>query len=205
MMKDNIDMNARSTFIKSHYHGTSLSIVQFPTNENPVINLENGLSSEQSKNNSKKHSPLPAEYVNIKKLFTLPGIPDKRLWAPLCFINFEDMLIFPNFDIAFDEELAWLCKVQQSFSTYAEDTEYPGWTRYHLYFNRGPKQPLGINTILLLTPEKVNMLQTQGHCMTLNINSTRTLNPIQTPIDVRDQPVYVLTKELQYCYLHLFE
>ena len=43
MMKDNIDMNARSTFIKSHYHGTSLSIVQFPTNENPGINLENGL------------------------------------------------------------------------------------------------------------------------------------------------------------------
>ena len=85
------------------------------------------------------------------------------------------------------------------------NTEYPGWTRYHLYFNHGPKQPLGINTILLLTPEKVNTLQTQGHCMTLNINSTRTLNPIQTPIDVRDQPVYVLTKELQYCYLHLFE
>ena len=29
MMKDNIDMNARSTFIKSHYHGTSLSVVSF--------------------------------------------------------------------------------------------------------------------------------------------------------------------------------
>ena len=66
MMKDNIDMNARSTFVKSHYHGTSLSIVQFPTNENPGINLENSLSSEQSKNNSKKLSPLPAKYVNIK-------------------------------------------------------------------------------------------------------------------------------------------
>ena len=111
MMKDNIDMNARSTFIKSHYHGTSLSIVQFPTNENPVINLENGLSSEQSKNNSKKLSPLPAEYVNIKKLFTLLGIPDKHLRAPLCSINFEEMLNFPNFDIAFDEELAWSCNV----------------------------------------------------------------------------------------------
>ena len=29
MMKDNIDMNATYTFVKSHYHGTSLSIVQF--------------------------------------------------------------------------------------------------------------------------------------------------------------------------------
>ena len=46
----------------------------------------------------------------------------------LCSINFEDMLNFPYFDIAFDKELAWLCNVQQSFSTYAEDTEYPGIT-----------------------------------------------------------------------------
>ena len=109
------------------------------------------------------------------------------------------MLNFANFDIAFDEELTWLCNVQQPFSTYAEDTEY------HPHFNRGPKQPPGINTIPPLIQGKVNTLQTQGPCMTLNINSTRTLNPTQTPIDVSDQPVYALTKELQYCYPHLFE
>ena len=91
MMKDNIGMNARSTFVKSHYHTTSLWIVQFPTNKNPDINLANVLSSEQSKNKSEKLSPLPAEYVNIKTLFILPGITDKRLWAPLCSINFEDL------------------------------------------------------------------------------------------------------------------
>ena len=38
--------------------------------QNPGINLENCLSSEESKNNSKKLSPLQAEYVNVKKLFT---------------------------------------------------------------------------------------------------------------------------------------
>lgn len=74
MMKNNIYMNVRSIFAKSHYHGTSLSIVQFPTNENPGINLKNSLSSEQNKNNSKKLFPLPAEYVDVKKLFTLPGV-----------------------------------------------------------------------------------------------------------------------------------
>ena len=71
MMKDNIHMNTRSTFDKSHYHGTSLSRVQFPTDENPGINLENGMSSKLSMNNSKIISPLSAEYVNIKNLFTL--------------------------------------------------------------------------------------------------------------------------------------
>ena len=79
-------------------------LVQFLTNENPGINLENGLSSEQSKKNSKKLSLLPAKYVNIKQIFTLVGNPDKHLLAPLCSINFEDMLNFSNFDIAFDED-----------------------------------------------------------------------------------------------------
>ena len=39
MMEDNIDMNARSTFVKSHYQGTSLSVVQFP-NIDPESILE---------------------------------------------------------------------------------------------------------------------------------------------------------------------
>lgn len=122
-------------------------LVQSPTNENPGINLENGLLSEQSKNNSRKSSPLTAQYLRVKDP-----------WVPLCFINFEDILIFPNFDIASDEEVAWLCNVQQSFSTYDKDTEYPGWIRYHSHFNHAPKQPLGINNILPLIPEKVNPL-----------------------------------------------
>ena len=41
--------------------------------------------------------------------------------------------------------------------------------------------------------------------MTLNINSTKVLNSNQTPIDVSDQPVYAITKELQYRYPRLFE
>ena len=41
--------------------------------------------------------------------------------------------------------------------------------------------------------------------MTLNINSTRTLNPMHTSMDICKQPVYGLTKEIQYRYLHLSE
>ena len=113
------------------------------------------------------------------------------------------MLNFSYFDITFDEELTWLCNVQQSFSTYDEDTEYSRWASYRSHFNRGPKQLPGIKTIRPLISEKMNMLQTQGHCMTLNINLTKTLNPTQTLIDVNDQPIYALTKKLQYHYSHL--
>ena len=56
-----------------------------------------------------------------------------------------------------------------------------------------------------MIPEKVNPLQALGHCMTLNIYSARNLNPTQIPIDVCDQPLYAITKDLQYCYTQLFE
>ena len=55
--------------IRSSSHITTLSIVQFSTNENPGINLENDLSSEQSKKDFQKLSPLSAEYVNIKNFY----------------------------------------------------------------------------------------------------------------------------------------
>ena len=44
--------------------------------------------------------------------------------------------------------------------------------------------------------------QTQGHCMTLAIDLTRTLNPTQTLID---QKLYALTEELQFRCLYLLE
>ena len=36
--------------------------------------------------------------------------------------------------------------------------------------------------------------------MSMNIEWTDILNPGQTPVDVSDQPVYALIKELQFCY-----
>ena len=38
-----------------------------------------------------------------------------------------------------------------------------------------------------------------------NINCTSVINPNQTPVDDSDQPVYALTKELQYRYPTMFE
>ena len=45
------------------------------------INLENGMPNEQSKKKCKKLSLLPAEYVNIKQLFSLSGNSEKRPWT----------------------------------------------------------------------------------------------------------------------------
>ena len=44
----------------------------------------------------------------------------------------------------------------------------------------------------------------QVHLMHFNMKLSAVLNPDQTPIDVSDQPVYALTKELQFRHPEIF-
>ena len=44
----------------------------------------------------------------------------------------------------------------------------------------------------------------QAHLMHLNMKWNPVLNLSQTPVDVSDQPVYALTKELQFCHQEIF-
>ena len=62
----------------------------------------------------------------------------------------------------------------------------------------------GVDTILPLIREKVHMLATQYHCMNIISKTISAINPNQTPVDTCDQPVYALTKQIQWCYPELF-
>ena len=48
-------------------------------------------------------------------------------------------------------------------------------------------------------------LKNEGHCMLENIKCTKIINPGQTPVDRSDQPVFALTKELQFRFLKMFQ
>ena len=61
MIEDNIDVNVKSNFIQQHYHSTSISIVQFVTEEEKGIDVPEINISKPSSSQSKKLSPLPAE------------------------------------------------------------------------------------------------------------------------------------------------
>ena len=68
LLKDNLDVNGRSKFVSSHYHVTSISIIQFVAEDNtgldfPEVDILQDLSLK-----SKRLSPLPQEYINVKKV-----------------------------------------------------------------------------------------------------------------------------------------
>ena len=55
-----------------------------------------------------------------------------------------------------------------------------------------------ITTILPLIREKVHTLDTQYHCVDIISKTINVINPGQTPVDVCDQPVCALTKQIQW-------
>ena len=190
-LKDNIDVNPKANFNTSSYHGTSSSVIQFRQNikdgeEFPLTQFPETVNRE-----SKKLAPLPCEYTNVKNIHPIKFTTE--LYASPS-PNHVSPTKFPSYEFAVNEELAWLSKCTDILSKV--DVSIPGWASHHSSQKRVVTTPSGINTILPLHRDKVSTFNMQSHLMHLNKKWTAILNPNQTPVDVSDQPVYALTKEL---------
>ena len=74
------------------------------------------------------------------------------------------------------------------------------WVQHHAPLERNIECTPGINAIMPLLRDPVHTLEMQYHCMEINVNTINALHPGQTPVDTCDQPVYALTKEVQWRY-----
>ena len=192
-LKDNIDVNPKANFNKPSYHGTSSSIIQFRNDKEEGTNFLNVPFSNSVTYESKKLAPLPSEYTSVKKMY--PVKFDSDLWAPVA-PEFKLPIEFSSCDLAINDELKWLENCAE-IETELDYIYLKGWTSHHVSKKCGILSTPGINTLLPLHRDKVNTFNMQSHLMNLNAKWTEILNPDQTPVDVSDQPVHALTKELQ--------
>ena len=201
LAKDNIDKNAASTHAKSHYHGTSISILQFPTSEFRGTDLPS-LPPPDKLPSSNKLAPLPKEYTVVQPL---PYHPDKD--APLFYsvskVNQIELSVLDKIhDTSRNDEVAWLDAFE---FTLAQSSSSPkAWSQHHSQFMRCKDQTPGCNAIMPLLRDPVHTLQMQVHCMKINQSTVKALNPEQTPVDVSDLPVFALTKEALLRFGELF-
>ena len=74
-----------------------------------------------------------------------------------------------------------------------------GWAKHHSSFQRfGTEINVGVNAILPMINKEMHKLDTMYHVMNLNKKITNLLNPSQIPFDTCDQPVYAVTKTIQW-------
>ena len=193
MAKDNIDLNATSTMITSHYHGTSLSVFQFPAEGKLGICRDNSYNDDTHL--SKKLEGLPREYTNVCPL-PRSGM-GSEIYAPLCTMNLPSYFeTLSSLELSLNLEFEWLECVSNSFILGKCDS----WSKHHASLKRRKTGIPGINAIMPMINKPVHTIETQYHIMSINKKTTNFLNVSQTPIDVSDQPVYALTRTIQWKY-----
>ena len=115
---------------------------------------------------------------------------NEKLFAPVSTVNLLN-LDKDVYSSGFENELAWLNGLDLSFT-------FDSWAGHHSKLLKRSQNCPGINCILPLIPKPVHALDMQYHCMKLIKNTTNYFHLGQTQIDVIDQPIFALTKEIQY-------
>ena len=86
---------------------------------------------------------------------------------------------------------------EKVYDNFRLDIAIDPWSKHHSDEKRLIPRVKGYQSLFPLINKSVNSFPSQHHCMEITIKTMSFLNPGQTPIDVCDQPVFALTKEIQ--------
>lgn len=195
--KDNIDVNARSTKIKHHFHGISMTTIQFPSANQPGTKRD-VIYDLSSKIDSSHKLDLPSDYAIIQEP---PRKKNGPLFMPVCTSNI-DYKNFGNlhFEHAKLEETAWLASFSSEKQPWAEYFSCQRINPSVIDVDRTP----GNHSLMPLINEQISSLKAQYHIMNIVKKTSHFLNQHQVPIDVSDQPVFAYSQEIQLRYPDIF-
>lgn len=184
---NNLDHNPSSTTSTSSFHGTGISIFEFPTEDNAGQDRPE-LTIPPSSN--ERHT-LPESYSTVQPVemsATTLSIPARKM-AP----------ITTSVSHGVAQENQWmehsLTKLNQPSVT-SDDTVT--WSAYHSSNDVLPKVYPAITSLLPLFNEKAATPAMIKHGMTVLKDAITFLNPGQVPVIALDQPLFALAKQVQW-------
>ena len=212
---DNIDHNTSSTTAVSSFHGTSISLIQYPTVEGEGV--ENASFKQRNVSASKTIGPLPSSYTNIPPLSNQKqgGLRGPSMQ---CNVNGDDEAL----SLATVKEIEWLNHMRQHVEDHQqidkEDmqptvakqagngkapsknrTAMVSWSAFH-----GERQK-HVNarcqsSLLPLFAEAAHSIAMIQHAITVVMKAVEHLNPGQAAVIAFDQPLYALARQIQWRY-----
>jgi hypothetical protein len=182
---DNIDHNPSSSTARSSFHGTGISLFQFPSVN--FSGLErNDFSSIRNESSNLSDATLPSSYTEVMPCcfpVSQPAVPK------LDFILEQGIL-----DV---EDNNWLDTVCSGVEN-GTDSQIVSWASYHAEYSPLNESPLPISALLPLFDHRSSTAAMIRHCMVVVRDAVRHLNPGQTPVLTFDQPLYSLAKQIQW-------
>lgn len=186
---DNIDHNLSSVHAASSFHGTAISIMQFPK----LCDLlpSRGLPDQAFELASDVSGDimLPLTYSEVSPCI-MPSAAPIIPYSSVQFSAKKDNAI-PACDFN------WLKVVWQSIERNEEIVNL-SWAAYHAERDMQPSRPSAITALLPMFHHNANTAAMMKHCLIVIRDAIQKLNPGQCPVVTVDQPLYALAKQIQW-------
>lgn len=187
---DNIDHNTSSLRSKESFHGTAVSLTQFPTADNLGLSREMPLINTEASNSDA--TLLPPEYTNLPEVSIT-----RECYAPKTLGDvrpLSDLLLSSR-----EKENDWLSNVATLIKKDPlEEEDYISWAAYHANKQQPVERQVCSSVLLPLFTDKAQSASMMLHAMNLVKLATQRLNPSQVPVITADMPLYAICKQIQW-------
>ena len=184
---DNIDHDPSSSTAQKSFHGTSISIFQYPDEGEavPRFVMENALPNICK-------VQLPPSYTCVLPAKDFKPEPSDR----------KPHDEHPYFSQTSNRIAEWLSKVNATNLTVVD-----GQINFASYFSgiTQNKMPKTSSTLMPLLEESINSTSMVRHCMNLISELTNHLNSGQVTVITADQPVFAIGKQVEWNYPEKFK
>ena len=190
---DNIDHNMTSRNAMDAFHGTAISLMQFPSSDKPG-SIRNPLKI-QLDGFVKDQLQLPLEYSEVPPVHALqsayfaPKMTEGSLKADATLMEQSR-----------SNQNEWLVKVAQTLENNIElvDREFISWAAYHASKESIKQRSPSLIALMPLFVEQAHTPAMIAHGMSVVRKAIQHLNPGQIPIVTMDQPLYSIAKQIQW-------
>ncbi len=187
---DNLDHNSSSTTAKDSFHGTGISLMQHPTNDEEMV-VHSAIVVTGAGSRTVAH--LPRFYTEVPPIATSvkhSAVPASDLTS----IKQDD------YKKQAEGEYKWLKNVRCVLkeSTEFGSAENISWAAFHAQ-NQDKRDRIITPTALLpLFQESAHTVAMIRHSMDMVRRAVEHLNAGQTPVLTFDQPLFALAKQIQW-------
>jgi hypothetical protein len=192
---DNIDHNPSSTTSKESFHGTGISLLQHPVFVGQGIDRSIAIIGDSAGQKTVGH--LPSYYTVVPPV---TSSANKASLPPSTVTS----LGRENSDRHMKEEYNWLENVRKTIapndqeSAVQETMHNVSWAAYHASRQPPGRQVICQSALLPLFHESAHTVAMIKHSMDVVRKAVHHLNAGQTPVVTFDQPLYAISKQIQW-------
>lgn len=195
---DNLDHDPSSTTAQGSFHGTGISLFQFPKQDSdvflPAVQRRVNLCSTRSVS---RDITLPDTYSSVPPV----SIKTSEVNVPAESQAGVETVSTDQLSIAIEKQVHCLKHCEQHLNVELTKGIHLSWAAYHASVTELPNPLPCLGSLLPLFYEKAATVAMMKHGMFVVKEATEFLNPGQIPVTICDQPLFAIAKVIQWNWL----